>query len=144
MVLSAIWKRFCPKAQKIATWKGNPSCPLWTGTVLFLFPGELLPLYTLTVIDGYNKLLCQSSCKSIMKMMCTCFKMIVNCLWLIRIMSCGDANQHWAVMSAAAASSVKKECFRISHVLRLDAHNRDIAGGRRGGLKATLVYTSVV
>ena len=47
-------------------------------------------------------------------------------------------------MSAAAASSVKKECFRISHVLRLDAHNKDIAGGRRGGLKATLVYTSVV
>lgn len=43
-----------------------------------------------------QKLLCQSSCKSIMKMMCTCFKMIVNCFWLIRIMSCGDANQHWA------------------------------------------------
>lgn len=60
------------------------------------FQKSFLLLYPLTVIDSYNKLLCQSSCKSIMKMMCTCFKMIVNCFWLIRIMSCGDANQHWA------------------------------------------------
>ena len=32
-------------------------------------------------------------------------------------------------MFAAATGSVKRECFHISHVLRQEAHNRDIAAG---------------
>lgn len=64
--------------------------------------------------------------------------MIVNCL-LIRIMSCGDANQHWAYIVpcfccqgfAAATSSVKESVFIFPHVLRQEAHNRDIAAGQK-------------
>lgn len=75
------------------------------GAVSLLFSSEGLLLYLLTVIDSY-KLLCQSARKSIMKMMHTCLKMIVNCFWLIRIMSCGDANQHWAYIVPVPAGGV--------------------------------------
>lgn len=75
------------------------------GATSLLLPSEGLLLSPLTVIDSY-KLLCQSARKSIMKMMHTRLKMIVNCFWLIRIMSCGDANQHWAYIVPAPAGGV--------------------------------------
>lgn len=104
-----------------------------------LFPKGFLLLYPMTVIDSYDKLLCQSSCKSIMKMMCTRLKMIVNCFWLIRIMSHGDANQHWAYIvlcSYCHVCSCNKfiqiSVLKMSYKLRQDAYNGDFIGEGKG------------
>lgn len=45
-------------------------------------------------------------------------------------------------MFAAATSSVKRECFHISHVLRQEAHNRDIAAGRKRWPQGEMVKQS--